>query len=200
MSLPDRLRAVIADSHTAIENTAAAKAMISGTVDRDTYVALMAEMGRLHAAFEERIADQFPGLYDAAAMARADVISRDLVALGDYGSAAATGNELFDAWTSTPWKLIGVLYVLEGSRMGSMALVRPVARALGVDVRPGVGVDYHLDGMATRPMVWAQFKARLAAYPFTPAQQDDIAAAAVETMHVLQGLYAAVTATADLHA
>jgi heme oxygenase len=174
-------------------------------VDRDAYIALMAEMGRLHSAFEDKMANlpQYAELYNPAAMARADVIAGDLVSLGDYGAAASDpadsiANELFDSWTDTPWKFIGALYVLEGSRMGSMALVRPVARALGVDVRPGVGVDYHLDGMATRPMVWAQFKARLAGFPFTEAQQNDIAAAAVATMEALHSIYA--VAAADIHA
>lgn len=74
--------------------------------------------------------------------------------------------------------------------MGSMVLARTLAPALGVDRRPGAGLDYHLDGIATRPREWQRFRAALAALPLGPARQAAVEAAAVATMSGLLGLYA----------
>lgn len=74
--------------------------------------------------------------------------------------------------------------------MGSMALARPLAKALGVPPHPGAGLDYHLDGVATRPMKWQQFRATLSALPLPEPQRDDVTAAAVEVMRGLCELYA----------
>ena len=108
--------------------------------------------------------------------ARAAVIERDLVALGAEPEAA--DHPATDDWLAAvgghpePAAWLGVIYLFEGSRMGSMALLRPVARALGVPPAPGCGVDYHLDGAAGLMPRWQRFKAALDALPLTPGQQD----------------------------
>jgi heme oxygenase len=199
MTLPDMIRQTIAASHSAIEETPAAKGMIAGTIDREAYARLLAQLKFIHDTLENQLhgKPELAGLYDPAEMKRSHVITRDLENLdfeADDSVLDPTSHLmlLFRQWGEVaPWMLIGPLYVLEGSRMGSMALVRPVARALGLEVRPNVGVDYHLDGMATRPQVWMQFKAKLAATPFSDAQKENICRAAAATMTALHSLYSA---------
>ncbi|QJW97808.1 biliverdin-producing heme oxygenase [Frigoriglobus tundricola] len=89
-----------------------------------------------------------------------------------------------------PEAWLGVLYVFEGSRMGSMALLRPVARALGTHPRPGHGVDYHLDGVADRVPRWQRFKATVNALPLTPEQHQSVVWGATATFRMLHEVYA----------
>jgi heme oxygenase len=200
MTLPDRLRAAIAGAHTAIEATPLAVAMIGGTISRDAYADWLAEMDALHAALESALADCPPaaGLYQPDEMARTRLLARDRVVFGGgvFTLPHPSVGELverFGEWRdSAPWKLLGALYVLEGSRMGSMALLRPLAKAFGLIPQLGVGLDYHLDGIATRPQKWQQFRAALAAVPLTEGQQADVCSAAVTVMVGLCELYTAV--------
>lgn len=198
MILADQLRAAIADRHTAIERTPVAVAMIRGTITRDAYADWLTQMGHLHVALEDALADcpAAVGLYAPTEMNRSAAITRDRDTFPGTGETfpcepVARLTERLPEWRAiAPWKLIGALYVLEGSRMGSMALVRPLARAFGLSPQPGVGLDYHLDGIGTRPQRWQQFRAALSALPLTVEQQADVAAAAVETMSALCEFYA----------
>jgi heme oxygenase len=202
MPLPDRLRSAIAGPHTAIEATPLAVAMIGGTITRDAYGHWLAEMTHLHAALESALADCPPavGLFDPAEMTRTRLLDRDRAVFeGDEFAAPHDAvrelAERFAEWRETaPWKLLGALYVLEGSRMGSMALLRPLAKAFGLSPQPGVGLDYHLDGIATRPQKWQQFRAALAAMPLNEEQQADVCSAAVTVMVGLCELYSVAAA------
>ena len=199
MTLPDQLKQATAATQAALEETPAAKALARGEFDRDGYANLLGQMGRLHASLETALAHKpdYATLYRPADMARAGAIGRDLAALDCEPPARlcdAVTNliGLFRQWgEQSPWMLIGALYVVEGSRLPSLDSVRTVAEALGVEVRPGAGVDYHLDGIAARPMVWQQFKAILASVPFSEAQKENICRAATVTAQGLHGLYAA---------
>jgi heme oxygenase len=200
MSFVDHLKEDIASTHTAIEKTPFAIGMVSGRIDRDTYCNGLAQLGFLHEALESLLSRNpiFQGIYVPADMDRAEIADRDLAVLGYEGIAIpneATGrmtDQLF-AWSSeSPWSLIGTLYVLEGSRMGSMYLARSLSKAFGVEPRPGVGLDYHVEGMATRPKVWQRFKATLAELALTEGEQNDVRRGAVESMTMLCEMYAAL--------
>jgi heme oxygenase len=204
VTLPDRVRQLLGPTHAAIEQTPFARALIAGTIDRAAYSRAVAQLAHLHSAVEDALAarHEFAPLYRPADMARTDAIACDLVALGHFPDdptelTAAQCNQIAQWATATPWKLIGALYVLEGSRMGSMALVRPLSKALNVEVRPGVGLDYHLTGMATRPQCWQQFRAQLAALPLTDDQQADVCNGATATMDALHALYASFAVHAE---
>jgi heme oxygenase len=208
VTLPDRLRAAIAATHTSIEQTPLAAAMIGGTISRDEYADWLTSFAHLHAELESALADCPPaaGVYRPADMARTPLLARDrqhfpLDPLDRVPPVAAELADHFGEWKATaPHKLLGALYVLEGSRMGSMALVRPLALAFGLTPQPGVGLDYHLDGIAARPQRWAEFRAVLAAVPLTDDQQADVCEAAVAVMKGLCELYSTAdvaTATAN---
>jgi heme oxygenase len=191
----DQIRTALAPIHDAIEKTAMAKSMIGGTVDRDEYTSAMYQMGVIHGNLETLLEQTGQSIYQAATMARATIIANDLSKLGFHGDIKSHDSTIkivdkFHNWAAqSPIKLIGALYVLEGSRMGSMALVRPISKALNVEVRPGNGVDYHLDGMASRPQVWGKFKADLSSLNLSEEQVSDICSAAVETMQSLFDIY-----------
>lgn len=206
MTLPDRMRAAISANHTAVEATPFATAMVSGRMTREHYAAALRGLHRLHAALESALATSqqcaaVAAVYAPDRMNRADLIVGDLEALGfalDADEPNPEADELaakFTRWAaSAPHALLGALYVIEGSRMGSMVLARTLGPALGAGRGPGTGLDYHLDGIATRPQDWQRFRGTLAALPLSAAEQDAASAAADETMQGLVAIYAALPA------
>jgi heme oxygenase len=204
MTLPDKLRQAIGQLHTSIEATPLATAMIGGTITREQYGFWLTQMFHLHSAVEDLLAASvgLAAIYDPRTMTRSDALRRDAAALDlDLSDPPCAAVEtLICALSQTtsvpPWNLVGVLYVLEGSRMGSLALARPVARALGVDPRPGAGLDYHVEGAADRPRTWQAFRAKLAALPLSTGDEADVIAAAVVTMRQLAEVYSMEVAVA----
>jgi heme oxygenase len=204
VSLPDQIRQAIAPAHVAVEQTPFAQGMVSGRIARHEYTAGLQQIGYLHEAMESALAEahgtsaSVAKVYDPARMARLPVIERDLAALEADTTAMAHDvvSQLaseFTRWATTqPHALIGALYVMEGSRMGSMVLARSLTKALLVEPRPGTGLDYHIDGIATRPTDWKAFRGALADMPFSEAEQAEIVSAATTTMDALVTLYAAV--------
>jgi heme oxygenase len=202
MTLTDRLKHAIAANHARIESLPLTTAMVAGELPREAYLGLLSELEAVHEPLEaefERHAAHVP-VYRPA-MARAELLRRDRAALGGDPLAAEPLPETrglverVREWAdATPWALLGVLYVFEGSRMGSMVLGRRLSASLGVPAAPGHGLDYHLDGAADRPRAWGRLKGELDALPLTPAQQGDVVAAAAETMDRLCAVYAALPA------
>ena len=186
----------------AVEQTPFAHGMVTGTIGRADYVAGLAQLGCLHRELEaatETAAASLPA--DLIPPPRTPAIDRDLLALG--GTAVAEPHEAvaeltarFHRWAAaTPTALLGAIYVMEGSRMGSMVLARSLTRALHVEPRPGQGLDYHIDGIATRPTDWKAFRERLATTELSPDDRDAVVAVAVEVMDALTALYASVPVT-----
>lgn len=201
MDLTARLREAIADLHVRIERLPLSAALIGGRVPRLDYLRLLGQLFWVHAKLESELpAHAATRDFFRPTMARAEVILNDLRALGRAG----TGPRLPPTQTlvtdldccarHAPVSLLGALYVLEGSRMGSMMLVKPLAEALHQPAAPGHGLDYHLDGMAERPRTWQGFKAALSAVPLTEQDQHQVVNAAVLTMAGLYEIYAAVGA------
>ncbi len=213
MTTPDRIRQALAPAHAQVELTPFAQALAGGRVGRADYVAGLRQMSYLHEALEAALADAAPrhagvaALYDPATMDRTASIARDLAVLGEgaIDAPAAPAARLADAvagWAAAkPWALLGALYVVEGSRMGSMVLARSVGKALGRDPRqPGTGLDYHADGLATRVPDWKRFRQALADLPLTESEAADVCAAAADTMDGMVELYAALPVTAPAEA
>jgi heme oxygenase len=167
--------------------------MAAGTIPRDDYVALLKVLLTAHRGWEAEVAGTPAAAVWSADLARAEVIERDLVALGADPEPA--DHPAVDGWlaelragTAEAW--LGVVYLFEGSKMGSMALLRPMARALGVPPAPGHGLDYHLDGIADRVPRWQRLKAALNALPLTPGQREAAVAGAVAAFRMLEAVYA----------
>jgi heme oxygenase (biliverdin-producing, ferredoxin) len=183
--------------HAQIDRSPMAAALVSGQIDRDAYGLLLGAMFDLHTAFEEALAeaDKLPAMYKAPSFHRADDIQRDLIALG-FSEIEPTPEAVMDMilaireWPAeSPWKLLGALYVFEGSRMGSLVMAKSLARAFGLAPTPGAGLDYHLAGAATRPQTWMGFRASVNALQLGEADAADVLAGAVETMSALNDVY-----------
>ena len=178
MDLMQQLRAAIAADHERIEQLPFFRSLTAGETARGPYLRLLRVLRDIHVVLEAELT-RGPGL-DAvhhAGMNRADVLAADLTALGanpaepDADLPAALQAEVTDltaqfrTWAATdPGKLLGALYVFEGSRMGSQVIAEPLSRMLEVPLQAGVGLDYHLCGQETRYPQWQRFKHSLTAY------------------------------------
>lgn len=197
MTLSIRLQSAIRDLHDRIERLPVAVAMFDGTITKPAYAALMAQVRLVHLALESQLAE-VPALTELAALSgpRADDVASDLEALGEEADAEAWPEtvrfaETLDEWAGDAASLAGCLYVLEGSRMGSMVLAPRLSKALGAPMRPGTGLDYHIKDLPQRPMLFKRFKAALEALP---VEAEAVAQAAGETMALLFDLYEAASA------
>jgi hypothetical protein len=100
---------------------------------------------------------------------------------------------------SHPAALVGALYVLEGSRMGSMMIGRQLAKAWQIPPVPGQGLDYHLDGIATRGAEWKAFRAAVDTHPAVQAVAEAVLQLATATMDGLLVLYSGLPVAEASH-
>ncbi|MFQ3648921.1 MAG: biliverdin-producing heme oxygenase [Gemmataceae bacterium] len=201
MTLAARLQAAIRDLHSRIELLPIAQAMAHGTIGRQEYGRLLSQLRFAHRALEAVLPEQ-PALESVyhPSMARATDLLTDLAALGLLGAAQRVlpqtrsfAEEVAGPWAKSPASLVGCLYVLEGSRMGSMILAPRLAKAFGVPMLLGHGLDYHIRDLECRPLLWRQFKTALEGLPFSEQQADTLVRAAERTMEHLYNIYAAVS-------
>jgi heme oxygenase len=195
MDLADELKAAVAPAHATIEALPLSRALADATVTRAGYIALLGQLWHVHDAVEAELDRHALPLYRRE-MARRETLARDRAALGADGPVGppTAATEALAArirsWSADePAALLGALYVLEGSKMGSMVLARTVARALGVPPGPGRGLDYHLTGIADRPQAWRQFRGEINALELTAAERAAVLRGATATMAGLVGLY-----------
>jgi heme oxygenase len=203
MDLPQRLREAIAQDHTAIEELPLSKAILEARIDKRAYCELLSQLWYVHADLERLLtpAGELTGLVEKS-MYRTHTLSHDLAALEMEVSAiqpatAQLLQEMREAAAESPWSLLGCVYVLEGSRMGSMVLVKPLSTALGIELRPGSGLDYHLEGIENRPRTWAKFKGQMQALELTPEETAHAIAGARILMEGLYAIYASFSPLAN---
>ena len=206
-TLPDRIRQAIAAAHVAVEATPLAQAMSRGTVSVSEYVALLQELHHWHRSLESCLSaasdcELVRLVYRPETMNRTAILVSDLSAFRVQPSERPGPvveqmiAELTTWQARKPWALLGALYVMEGSRMGSMLLVRSLSQAFSLSNAAAVGLDYHRQDMANRPQAWKQFRQELAELSLSPVQQDDVIQAAVVTMQGLVQLYASLLVSA----
>lgn len=153
-SLTARMRGCIAAEHEAIEQTPFSIQMMTGTLTREIYALNLAQMFHIHSSIESLAAaasEMQP--FFSAEMERAAVAARDLNSLGfdvdDFEVLPETTqciDSIEKSAAESPMSLIGGIYVLEGSRMGSLVLAKPLAKCLQISGAPQSGVDYHIAG------------------------------------------------------
>lgn len=204
MPLAQNLRQSMQTAHDSIEQLPVSVAMAQGTVTREAYFELLVQLYYLHSGFEQLL-NQHLGLHPLVTsdVFRVPAIQRDLqhfgFSLDQLPGVWSSTNELLEkleAWGgSEPHRLLGTLYILEGSRMGSMFLSKPMARAMGAEIAPNQGLDYHIEGMAGRPATWMRWKQKLDGLPFTDSEQQQIITTACATMDGLHAIYEAVDVT-----
>ena len=87
-------------------------------------------------------------------------------------------------------ELLGVIYVVGGSRMGGLVLVRHLAEGLGLP--PGPGLLYHLEGAEGFPRAWRGVCGRLDGALAGEGEVARFVGAARRTMEEFFGLYGAL--------
>lgn len=158
------LREIIHPWHQAAEETPFARAMIDGTMSQESYVQNLQILRTIH-SFVESEMDRSPFFKQVfrESMRRVRHIEKDLSAFGAKPHPPHTETQEFIAECQqlvekNPLSVFGLLYVLEGSRMGSMFLMPCIMNALKLELREGVGLDYHLIGASQTPARFRQFK------------------------------------------
>lgn len=161
-----KIRDLIRPLHDEVEATPIARAILEQRITREQYIRLLVEKRPLHLVLDEAIFET-PQL---APLCREDMrrlpgLDRDLRALGgerrspSRAALAAAAEIARDR--GDPCALLGALYVVEGSRLGSCFLVHGLAAALSLPVEPGGGLDYHREGMEEAFPRFAAFKRAL---------------------------------------
>lgn len=196
MDLFQELRSATQTVHNEIEQLPAAVAMLSGTVRRDEYTSVLARVYWIHSIFETELLslDDLAHHWPNEAF-RADAIARDLANL--EASLISEPPPAVEEWAeqlrrsaeTSPAVWAGAGYVLEGSRMGSRVLIGPVSQALGVTIAPGVGVDYHLEGLSDPGGRWKRVREAILTADRTPSDRMAIVSAAIATFEVMAAVH-----------
>lgn len=145
------LRQATRPLHQRIEETPISRAIVDRRIDRSTYATLVGNLASLHRKLEAALCGG--GVHASVRaifrpeLCRAACAEADLAWLSAgerQGEAGERAARQVLACAKAPGALAGVVYVLEGSRLGSTVLSRRLAEALGLSLQEGHGLDYHL--------------------------------------------------------
>lgn len=196
MTLTQTIRAAIAQLHEAIEQTPFSMALMRGQLDAESYCSSLTQMWHIHAALERASLKPEIARFFSKEVVRTPAIERDLA----HWSYPLRGSDVFQVTKETvtrmaelserqPLNLLAHIYVLEGSRMGSMIIAKPLAASLGVLPIEGRGLDYHTEDMRQTPARFGAFKGRIDAAITDERQVSIIAETAVDFMRSLNSIY-----------
>lgn len=159
-----KIRSHVADLHEAIEATPIARRLEAGDVDPGTYRHLHGQLLHVHRAVDEALEEQRASLGNLLHEEdlRTGYLRDDLEALGALppdppAEPARSVHSRLEPPRPDRAYLMGILYVVKGARFGGKVLAEAVARALGVPVEPGGGLDYYLAGQDVLPRQWRAF-------------------------------------------
>lgn len=190
-----RLRSHIAAVHEALEHTPVSCALVEGTIQHQTYLRLHQELWHIHAALDDVFVKEprLQPFLDEEDL-RAEMLQHDLTRLAN-GTSRSPGaasehvleqiNDGGDRWERS----LGMLYVIKGSRFGGKVLARPISEALGVEPKPGQGLDYYLKGRDQLSKQWRQFQTRVNDLVMTPSAEEALFDGAEDLMAGLLTLY-----------
>jgi heme oxygenase len=200
MSLMNDVRTAIAESHNQIELTAFSVAMMDGTLPVDDYARGLTQLREIHRALEMGLSqvDTARGVFTPD-MIRTPAIERDLISLVGSLHAFALLPQTqhivacLNQWLhEKPVSLLGCLYILEGSRMGSLVIAKPLAKTLGLSDGSFAGIEYHVDGAAQTPARVRRLKEQLDQLSLSEEEREDLLSGAIEFMSALNELYSAI--------
>jgi heme oxygenase len=206
MTLFNRIRTAIARSHDQIEKTNYSIAIMSGGMHVSDYVVSLAQLHAIHKTLEETVASSPSSDLFYPEMVRTSALERDLAfwgtelaSLESMPETLSTCELIRDTIAENPVSAIGFIYVLEGSRMGSLVIVKPLSKSLGVTPVDSQGLDYHTEGARQTPARLARWKAEVEQRDWTESQMVAVESTAVSFMESLTRLYEKlpVSAAAD---
>lgn len=162
MSLMLHLRDSTMSHHKAAESHPFQAAMARGMLSRESFTTYLAQLMRVHASLGSALVScSEVSIASGARDDRAADARADLAFLGfapdDVPVLPATADLVRDIENSNPFRLLGMHYVLEGSKNGSRYIARPVRKALGLSGLEGTRY-MDPDGDDQKPK-WEAFKA-----------------------------------------
>ena len=204
-SIMARLKSATAEHHSRAEERPLQRAMIKGTLPRESFAAYLGQLLHVHRRLEdtlEKLAPEHEPL-DAvfrSQYARQADLQADLEFHGhEIDSPSAATHKMIadiDRWAEEqPVALLGPLYVLEGSMNGNKFIARSLMQAWSLG--PGAGFRY-LDPYGEEQRAkWAEFRADMDAQGFTPEESETIIAAAQRTFDAIAEIADEVDAAPD---
>ncbi|MCU0711749.1 MAG: biliverdin-producing heme oxygenase [Pirellula sp.] len=198
MSVMNMVRAAISESHQQIEQTPFSKGMMDGSITRTDYSRGLVQLWHIHDEIERLIQRiEVVRDYFTPEMIRTPSISRDLNAFGFSANSFPPMKETLEVichirnWAiEKPYALLGCIYILEGSRMGSLVIAKPLGKTLGLTPGEIAGIEYHLEGASQTPARMRAFKEKIDQSSLTPNETANLTEGAVRFMELLNDLYA----------
>jgi len=199
----EQIRAAISKSHVAIEKTDFSKAMLSEYIHPMDYARGITQLWYVHNALESGIAKNADlESFFTPDMVRTPTIVRDLSALRyrldsmDALLETRTIVATLQSWSKDlPFALLGCIYILEGSRMGSLVIAKFLSIALGNQPGSSLGIEYHIEGASATPMRVRNLKEQIERAELSQSQADAVKLGAVEFMSLLNEMYNALPIT-----
>ncbi|WP_172251161.1 biliverdin-producing heme oxygenase [Saccharibacillus deserti] len=184
----ERLKNESAPYHDRVEANPYASAIMNGTIGLDEYRRYLELFYGFVAPLESRAeTSQAPrgAGYDLETRRKTPMLERDLIRLGLSPAQIAAlplCGELPDL--STPGKLLGCFYVIEGSTMGGQMITKKLSQSLAIT--PEAGLSYfNAYGPNTR-IRWGEFRERLLEAADSEERCTEITDTAIETFRLLE--------------
>lgn len=208
MSVMNTVRTAISESHQQIEMTPFSKGMLDGSISRSEYANGLVQLWYIHGELERLVEiDASVATYFTSEMIRTHAITRDLESFGfDMHSFKLMNETLvitnqFREWAlQKPYALLGCIYILEGSRMGSLVIAKPLGKTLGLMPGDTAGIEYHTEGALQTPARVRAFKEKIDQSGLDSEKVESLTEGAVRFMELLNDLYAALLKDSTVHA
>lgn len=178
----ERLRDETMEHHKRAESHPLQKALATGQLSREHYTGFHGQLMLVHRALERALAAKAATVPAIARSVKLYMLTEQYHAadLAHFGidpagvrptpATARVIEHIQTTAASNPIALLGMLYVLEGSKNGSKFLSRVVMKAYGIGPGPGVlAMDPYGDHQRA---YWQQFKDDMNGLAFTPEQID----------------------------
>lgn len=200
MSVMNLVRSAISASHFQIEQTAFSKGMLDGSMTATNYSRGLVQLWHIHGTLESCATSslEVTGFFTKE-MIRTETIQRDLQALGfspdSFGQMIETiaiVEQMKDWALENPYAILGCIYILEGSRMGSLMIAKPLGQTLGLASGEVAGIEYHTEGAVSTPMRLRSFKEKVDQAGLGTDAEAELIQGAVRFMDLLNTLYAAL--------
>ncbi len=187
-SISGRLKSETSAAHAAAERHPLQQMLLRGELERPAYVTHLAQLLALHRALDAALVAVRAAHPRVAALLpdwqlQAPYLEADLDHFGvDSNQVVATPatrraiERIDEAAARGDLEILGMHYVLEGSKNGSRYIARGVRRSLGLE---GTDGTLYLEPYGEeQPARWAAFKTELDRLAFEAADRDRIVAAA----------------------
>jgi len=189
------IREAVQELHQQIDSTYLAFRMMHGIISKSEYSWVLTQLYYLHQFLEPtwQADSTLSKFFDLKKHSRLQSIRADLNLLvnGDMPAVAGTTQNLHQQisimYQENPIALIGVLYVLEGSRLGSVYLTEPLMNALSL--QDTTGASFFLCTPEPWYKDWYRFKESINQLDDLPRQFESIKAAAVNTFEGMIEIY-----------